>query len=84
MINEVGQFFSLNIYFFQKKYYKKQKSTFFCSFCTDFQVYQQLVEKTKSTPGARVENNKFCVSVHFRCVDEKVHTWVINCCQENF
>lgn len=84
MINEVGQFFSLNIYFFQKKYYKKQKSTFFCSLCTDFQVYQQLVEKTKSTPGARVENNKFCVSVHFRCVDEKVHTWVINCCQENF
>ncbi|RYR65960.1 hypothetical protein Ahy_A03g011885 [Arachis hypogaea] len=35
------------------------------------EVYQQLVEKTKSTPGARVENNKFCVSVHFRCVDEK-------------
>ncbi|BAS96836.1 Os06g0222100 [Oryza sativa Japonica Group] len=26
---------------------------------------------TKSTPGARVENNKFCLSVHFRCVDEK-------------
>ncbi|KAK7247438.1 hypothetical protein RIF29_42321 [Crotalaria pallida] len=35
------------------------------------EVYQQLVEKTKSTPGATVENNKFCVSVHFRCVDEK-------------
>ncbi|CAL0306586.1 unnamed protein product [Lupinus luteus] len=35
------------------------------------EVYQQLVEKTKSTPGASVENNKFCVSVHFRCVDEK-------------
>ncbi|KAL5163980.1 putative trehalose-phosphate phosphatase J [Glycine soja] len=34
-------------------------------------VYQQLVEKTKSTPGALVENNKFCLSVHFRCVDEK-------------
>lgn len=38
----------------------------------DFQVYKELVEKTKSTPGAKVENNKFCVSVHFRCVDEKV------------
>ncbi|KAG5063634.1 hypothetical protein JHK85_004817 [Glycine max] len=36
------------------------------------EVYQQLVEKTKSTPGALVENNKFCLSVHFRCVDEKV------------
>ncbi|KAF7094506.1 hypothetical protein CFC21_096811 [Triticum aestivum] len=35
------------------------------------EVYEALVEKTKSTPGARVENNKFCLSVHFRCVDEK-------------
>lgn len=35
------------------------------------EVYKQLVEKTSSTPRAKVENNKFCVSVHFRCVDEK-------------
>ncbi|PAN35216.1 hypothetical protein PAHAL_6G190600 [Panicum hallii] len=35
------------------------------------QVHESLVEKTKSIPGAKVENNKFCVSVHFRCVDEK-------------
>lgn len=42
-------------------------------FCINFQVYNQLVEKMKSIPGARVENNKFCASVHFRCVDEKVH-----------
>ncbi|KAF7085787.1 hypothetical protein CFC21_089178 [Triticum aestivum] len=35
------------------------------------EVYKVLVEKTKSTPGAKVENNKFCLSVHFRCVDEK-------------
>ncbi|KAI9113688.1 hypothetical protein K1719_014939 [Acacia pycnantha] len=35
------------------------------------EVYRVLVEKTKSTPGAMVENNKFCVSVHYRCVDEK-------------
>ncbi|XP_065008870.1 probable trehalose-phosphate phosphatase 6 isoform X2 [Musa acuminata AAA Group] len=34
-------------------------------------VHKALLERTKSTPGARVENNKFCVSVHFRCVDEK-------------
>ncbi|CAM0913690.1 unnamed protein product [Alopecurus aequalis] len=35
------------------------------------EAYQVLVEKAKGTPGARVENNKFCLSVHFRCVDEK-------------
>ncbi|KAG1342387.1 Trehalose 6-phosphate phosphatase [Cocos nucifera] len=35
------------------------------------EVYKVLLEKTKSTPGAKVENNKFCVSVHYRCVDEK-------------
>ncbi|KQK18917.1 probable trehalose-phosphate phosphatase 8 [Brachypodium distachyon] len=34
------------------------------------EAYEALVEKTKGTPGARVENNKFCLSVHFRCVDE--------------
>nr|XP_010939628.1 probable trehalose-phosphate phosphatase 6 [Elaeis guineensis] len=35
------------------------------------EVYKALLEKTKSVPGAKVENNKFCLSVHFRCVDEK-------------
>ncbi|KAG0513508.1 hypothetical protein BDA96_10G108700 [Sorghum bicolor] len=34
-------------------------------------AYRALEERTKDTPGARVENNKFCLSVHFRCVDEK-------------
>lgn len=34
------------------------------------EVYMKLVEKTKSIQGAKVENNKFCASVHFRCVDE--------------
>ncbi|KAK2984663.1 hypothetical protein RJ640_006646 [Escallonia rubra] len=38
------------------------------------EVYKVLLEKTKSTPGAKVENNKFCLSVHFRCVDEKIWT----------
>ncbi|KAF5196201.1 Trehalose-phosphate phosphatase b [Thalictrum thalictroides] len=38
------------------------------------EVYKALLEKTKSTPGAKVENNRFCVSVHFRCVDEKSWT----------
>lgn len=36
-------------------------------------MFKVLVEKTKSTPGAKVENNKFCLSVHFRCVEEKVY-----------
>ncbi|KAH7683506.1 HAD-superfamily hydrolase subfamily IIB protein [Dioscorea alata] len=35
------------------------------------EVFKTLLETTKSTPGAIVENNKFCVSVHFRCVEEK-------------
>ncbi|KAJ7965694.1 Trehalose 6-phosphate phosphatase [Quillaja saponaria] len=35
------------------------------------EVYKVLLKKTKSVPGAKVENNKFCLSVHFRCVDEK-------------
>ncbi|KAK8623550.1 hypothetical protein V6N13_118433 [Hibiscus sabdariffa] len=39
------------------------------------EVYKALVEKTKSIGGAKVENNKFCVSVHFRCVDEK--SWAV-------
>ncbi|XP_070058112.1 probable trehalose-phosphate phosphatase J isoform X2 [Nicotiana tomentosiformis] len=35
------------------------------------EVYKELLDKTNSINGVRVENNKFCVSVHFRCVDEK-------------
>ncbi|CAN7029986.1 unnamed protein product [Brassica oleracea var. botrytis] len=41
------------------------------------EVIKQLVEKTKSTPGAKLENNKFCLSVHFHCVDEKVKIYFI-------
>ena len=36
------------------------------------EVHERLAEATRCIPGAKVENNKFCVSVHFRCVDEKV------------
>ncbi|KAL0726325.1 hypothetical protein Bca4012_022418 [Brassica carinata] len=55
--------------------YEEDKSLL-CQPATEFlpvidEVYQKLMEKTKSTPGASVENNKFCVSVHFRRVDEK-------------
>ncbi|KAJ9553322.1 hypothetical protein OSB04_017367 [Centaurea solstitialis] len=35
------------------------------------QVFTSLVEITKDIKGAKVENNKFCVSVHYRNVDEK-------------
>ncbi|KAJ4760405.1 Trehalose 6-phosphate phosphatase [Rhynchospora pubera] len=35
------------------------------------QVYKILMEKTKEIVGAKVENNRFCVSVHYRCVDEQ-------------
>ncbi|RAL47022.1 hypothetical protein DM860_017063 [Cuscuta australis] len=35
------------------------------------EVYNLLLEKTKSVAGAKVDNNKFCLSVHYRCVEEK-------------
>ncbi|KAF5461863.1 hypothetical protein F2P56_017926 [Juglans regia] len=35
------------------------------------EVCKTLLNKTSSIPGAKVENNKFCISVHFRCVEEK-------------
>lgn len=42
------------------------------------QVFKSLVEITKDIAGAKVENNKFCVSVHYRNVDEKVcFYWVL-------
>ncbi|XP_056695638.1 probable trehalose-phosphate phosphatase H [Spinacia oleracea] len=34
------------------------------------QVYKTLSEKTKNILGASVEHNKFCLSVHYRLVDE--------------
>jgi trehalose-6-phosphatase len=36
------------------------------------QIKEKLQEKTKGIRGAIVEDNKFCISVHFRCVDEEV------------
>lgn len=35
------------------------------------EVLSSLIEATKDIEGAKVENNKFCVSVHYRNVDEK-------------
>ncbi|XP_052161173.1 probable trehalose-phosphate phosphatase 3 [Oryza glaberrima] len=34
------------------------------------EVYQVLKERMASIRGSLVENNKFCLSVHYRCVDE--------------
>lgn len=34
-------------------------------------VFHSLVDNTKEIKGVKVENNKFCVSVHYRNVDEK-------------
>ncbi|KAL6580568.1 hypothetical protein OROMI_008592 [Orobanche minor] len=39
------------------------------------EVFRLLVEITKDIAGAKVENNKFCVSVHYRNVDEK--SWAL-------
>jgi len=36
------------------------------------QVFRALVEITKDIEGAKVENHKFCVSVHYRNVEENV------------
>ncbi|CAA2970318.1 probable trehalose-phosphate phosphatase F [Olea europaea subsp. europaea] len=39
------------------------------------EVFRTLVEVTKNIKGAKVENHKFCVSVHYRNVDE--NSWPI-------
>ncbi|KAI7981080.1 Trehalose-phosphate phosphatase A [Camellia lanceoleosa] len=40
------------------------------------EVFRSLVEITKDINGAKVENNKFCVSVHYRNVDEQYWTTI--------
>lgn len=44
----------------------------FLNIFVDFQVFRNLVEITRDVNGAKVENHKFCVSVHYRNVDENV------------
>jgi len=41
------------------------------------QVFRLLVESTKEIEGAKVEDNKFCVSVHYRNVDEKASNFAL-------
>ncbi|KAB1204083.1 putative trehalose-phosphate phosphatase I [Morella rubra] len=59
----------------RRKYNRGNQSVFFQA-ASEFlpmidEVYEALLNKTSSIPGAKVENNKFCLSVHFRCVDEQ-------------
>lgn len=37
------------------------------------QVFRTLTAKMEAIAGARVEHNKYCLSVHFRCVREEVY-----------
>ncbi|KAJ7010888.1 trehalose-phosphate phosphatase F [Populus alba x Populus x berolinensis] len=46
------------------------------------EVFRTLVEDTKGIKGAKVENHKFCVSVHFRNVDEKSWQSIAQCVQD--
>ncbi|KAB5573708.1 hypothetical protein DKX38_000902 [Salix brachista] len=46
------------------------------------EVFRTLVESTKGIKGAKVENHKFCVSVHFRNVDEKNWQSIAQCVQD--
>ncbi|KAL0440217.1 UNVERIFIED_CONTAM: putative trehalose-phosphate phosphatase D [Sesamum latifolium] len=56
--------------------HRKGNQTVLCQPAREFlpmidEVYKALIEKVKCIPGAKVENNKFCLSVHYRCVEEK-------------
>ncbi|KAM1368372.1 hypothetical protein PS1_001709 [Malus domestica] len=46
------------------------------------EVFKLLVDSTKDIQGAKVEDNKFCVSVHYRNVDEKSWPAVAQCVDE--
>ncbi|XP_050229155.1 probable trehalose-phosphate phosphatase F [Mercurialis annua] len=43
------------------------------------EVFRTLVEITKDIKGAKVENHKFCTSVHYRNVDEKNWSTIAQC-----
>ncbi|KAL6656993.1 hypothetical protein ACP70R_004773 [Stipagrostis hirtigluma subsp. patula] len=60
----------------QSKHTKAKAEAVLCQPASEFlpvieEVYRELTAKTASIPGARVEHNKFCLSVHFRCVQEE-------------
>lgn len=43
------------------------------------EVFRTLVESSKDIKGAKVENHKFCASVHYRNVDEKSWPTIAQC-----
>ncbi|KAK3038461.1 hypothetical protein RJ639_029759 [Escallonia herrerae] len=43
------------------------------------EVFRTLVENTKEIKGAKVENHKFCASVHYRNVDENSWPTIAQC-----
>ncbi|KAI6702253.1 hypothetical protein NL676_011389 [Syzygium grande] len=43
------------------------------------EVFRTLIENTKGIKGAKVENHKFCASVHYRNVDEKNWPVIAQC-----
>ncbi|XP_044486110.1 probable trehalose-phosphate phosphatase F [Mangifera indica] len=43
------------------------------------EVFRTLVENTKKIQGAKVENHKFCASIHYRNVDEKNWPTIAQC-----
>ncbi|XWS49076.1 hypothetical protein CRYUN_Cryun13aG0132500 [Craigia yunnanensis] len=43
------------------------------------EVFKTLVENTKDIEGAKVENHKFCASVHYRNVEEKNWPTIAQC-----
>ncbi|KAL6841957.1 hypothetical protein ACP4OV_028469 [Aristida adscensionis] len=60
----------------QSKHTKAKAEAVLCQPASEFlpvieEVYRELTAMTESIPGARVEHNKFCLSVHFRCVQEE-------------
>lgn len=61
-----------NVFLFQLtlKFYSYWAVLIISSPC--LKVYKALVEKTKFIQGSRVENNTFTLSVHYRCVEQKV------------
>lgn len=62
------------------KHRESQAKTVLCQPASAFlpminEIYSVLLDKTKLIPGVKVENNIFCLSVHFRCVEEK--RWIV-------
>lgn len=43
------------------------------------EVFRTLVENTRDIKGAKVENHKFCASIHYRNVDEKNWPTIAQC-----